>query len=223
MFKIYTFDKINSTNDLAKNYPINSIIVAKEQTRGRGRFQRKWDSNKGGLWFSLVLKPKKPLFHYTFIASLAVMKALPIKANIKWPNDIIYSNKKICGILTESFSFGSEVDKVIVGIGVNINNSISSALKDIAISLKEIKGKVYDLHRLLNKVLSNFQVYDKLDYASLLEQYKSNCYLLGKEIEANTINKKIKGKAIDIDKEGCLVMETSKGILHLQEGDVSIL
>ena len=114
MFKIHKFKRVASTNNTAEKYPIDSVIIAEEQTKGRGRFNREWNSGKGGLWVSIVVKPVRKLCEYTFIASLAVFEAVKTEADnidIKWPNDLYYKKKKLCGILTEVVSAGNKVEK----------------------------------------------------------------------------------------------------------------
>ena len=131
MYKIYHFKSLPSTQDKAKEFAkkglSNVIIIADVQTRGRGRFKRKWYSSKGGLWMSILLKPStiQNLQYLTFSAAVAVVKAikkiLNLNIKIKWPNDVHYNGKKLCGILTEGI-FGKE-NHVVVGIGVNVNQN----------------------------------------------------------------------------------------------------
>jgi BirA family biotin operon repressor/biotin-[acetyl-CoA-carboxylase] ligase len=220
---ITKFDVVASTNDIAKDYPFGYVVVAEEQTKGKGRFGRKWDSGKGGLWFSIVILPRRKLFEYTFIASLAVFEGVGVeKAEIKWPNDVIYGNKKLCGILSEAVFHGDKAEKIIVGIGLNVNNKIPNELKETAISLKEIKGKNIDKDRLLGKILKNFGKMNSLPFSEILKKYKSKCRMLGKRIKVRTMDKTVKGKAVDIDNEGNLILETKGKKLKLNEGDVSI-
>lgn len=218
MFTIHKFSNVNSTNVQASNFPIGSVIVAKEQSQSYGRFNREWVSSKGGLWFSIVLKPVRKICEYTFVASLAVFDAID-KVEIKWPNDLVYKDKKVCGILTEIISDGNKIEKVIVGIGVNVNNKTP----EIGISIKEITKKELDLDTLLNKILKNFHRIDKLGLDTILRLYKKNCSMLGKYVTVKTLNGKYKGKAIDIDSEGNLLLETKEGIIRLNEGDASIV
>ena len=121
MFKIHKFDSVDSTNEEGKKFGYNSVIVSSVQVKGKGRFKREWESKKGGLWFSIVLEPTRELFEYTFIASLAVLKGAGV-GGIKWPNDVVYEGKKLCGILSESVISGDRAEKMIIGIGMNVNN-----------------------------------------------------------------------------------------------------
>lgn len=221
MFKIHRLDSVESTNSLARNYGYGNVIVASIQTKGKGRFSRDWNSPKGGLWFSIVVKPERRDFEYTFIASLAVLSALGV-GEIKWPNDIVCSNKKLCGILSELISEGNKC-KIIVGIGINVNNRIPKDLKEKAISLSEIKGKKVNLDSLLNKIIKKFEELSKVDFKRILIDYKKNCSTLGKNINVKTLKGEISGKAIDIEHDGNLILEVKGKRVKLYEGDVSIL
>ena len=116
-YKIFHFKSLTSTQDKAKEFSkkrlSNVVIISDIQTKGRGRFKRKWYSNSGGLWLSILLKPKDTgnLQYLTFAAAVAVVRSIKkitnLNTNIKWPNDVHYKVKKLCGILTEGI-FGKE-------------------------------------------------------------------------------------------------------------------
>jgi BirA family transcriptional regulator, biotin operon repressor / biotin---[acetyl-CoA-carboxylase] ligase len=222
MFNICKFDIVDSTNDVAKDHPIGDVIVAKEQRKGKGRFGREWISGKGGLWVSLIVEPKRRLFEYTFIASLAVLNNIG-EGEIKWPNDILVDRKKLCGILSEGIFQGNATKKIIIGVGVNVNNKIDEKIKELAISLKDKKGKQIKLEKLLEDILKKFIEIDKLGSEEILKMYKENCGTIGKNIRVKTINGTVIGKAVDIDEEGRLLLKTEKEIIRLEEGDISII
>ena len=122
-YQLQRFDKLDSTNDwLKRNYASQmdgSVILAKQQTKGRGRFERTWESNED-LTFSILYKQAFP---YPIIFPLALVKALEsfgMQAMIKWPNDILLNGKKVCGILIETVYEGSQKAAMIVGIGINV-------------------------------------------------------------------------------------------------------
>ena len=163
--KIYKFTSLASTQDKAKYFAkrglSNVVVIADIQTKGRGRFKRKWYSEKGGLWMSILLKPNnvENLQYLTFAAAVAIVKSIKkitnLNTNIKWPNDVHYKGKKLCGILTEGI-FGKD-SYVVVGIGVNVNQSkFSDEVKDIATSLKIIKNKHSDIKNLMKNITENF-------------------------------------------------------------------
>ena len=219
MFKIYKFKEVDSTNKTAEEYTVDSVIIAEKQNKGRGRFKREWVSGKDGLWISIVVNPVRKLCEYTFIASLAVFEAIESEVDIKWPNDIYYKGKKLCGILTEVVSTGNKIDKAIIGIGLNLNNTHPKE----GISLKEIKKKEIDKEEILKNILKNFKRISDLDLMTILRKYKKHCTMLGTKVKVKTLKGTFEGKAIDIDYEGNLLLETKESIKRLNEGDTSIL
>lgn len=220
MFKIYHFDKVNSTNDKAKDFPKNSVIIADEQTKGKGRFKREWSSSKGGIYLSIVL-PKSNASYLTFIAAVSACKAIKdiygLKTIIKWPNDLIYNKKKLCGILTKVG------DKSIVGIGVNTNNIIPKPLEKKASSLNKIIGKKINNKKIINKLLNHFEKYLKLiqnkKYSKIINDWKDNSFL-GSKVKVKTINKTYSGIAYDIDKDCFLIVKSKGKKIRVVEGDV---
>ena len=128
-YKIHHFKSLASTQEKAKEFSRKGLsdiaVIADIQTEGRGRFKRKWVSGKGGLWMSILLKPKNTenLQYLTFAAAVSVFNSIKkisnISTKIKWPNDLHYKGKKLCGILTEGI-FGKD-NFVVVGIGLNTN------------------------------------------------------------------------------------------------------
>ena len=164
-YKTYHFKSLTSTQDKAKEFSKNGIsnivIIADIQTKGRGRFKRKWHSSKNGLWMSILLKPKNAgkIQYLTFIASITVVKAIEkiceLKTNIKWPNDIHYKKKKLCGILTEGI-FGKE-NYAVVGIGLNVNQTkFPVEIENSSSSLRIIKRRIFDTKRINKIILDEF-------------------------------------------------------------------
>ena len=177
--KIIRFAKINSTQDYAKKIagksPAGTIVLAEKQTSGRGQFERTWSSSKGGLYFSVILKPEIDIkSHPAQIPALtikmadAIIDALKIKNPkifIKPPNDIMVRtrdegrrtrDKKIAGILTESSVTCDKIDWIVIGVGVNINNKIPKGLKNIAVSLKEIRKKNGNIKKIFKEIVKKF-------------------------------------------------------------------
>ncbi|BBE31273.1 biotin--[acetyl-CoA-carboxylase] ligase [Tepiditoga spiralis] len=156
------FQKINSTNTyLKENYqkfPSESVVWAEEQTSSYGRRGNSWTSSKGGLWFSTIFKPKKrPMnpWHYVRLYSLTIYDIITkynVNCKIKWPNDILIDNKKVCGILSEAIYKGKNIEAIIVGVGLNVNNKIDGDLKNIGISLSEITSREFNLKKLLSEI-----------------------------------------------------------------------
>ncbi|MCF8008577.1 MAG: biotin--[acetyl-CoA-carboxylase] ligase [Halanaerobiales bacterium] len=238
---IIYFDSVASTNQTALNFDSNSrsngiVIIADEQTKGRGRLDRKWFSPKGkGLWFSIIISSFKDIEYInllTFIAGLAVnktFKSMKIDTDLKWPNDIMYKNKKICGILAQFKSTGNKVKKVVVGIGINVNqDSFPVDLKKFSISLKNIKGNKVDRAKLLTEILNNFSIYFKLfnnkEYKKVTGMWKKEMKLLNKNVVIKKSNgNRINGTVIDITDKGELVLKKEDGSIKTYiAGDISI-
>jgi len=165
--------KVDSTNNFAKKLARygaaeGTVVVAEEQTAGRGRHGRKWFSPKGGLYFSIILRPKVKVNEavgIVVVAGLAAVKVLSedygLKVEVKWPNDVLLDGKKVCGILAEMSSVGEEVNYVVVGIGINVNSVIAKdfpeELKPIAASLREKLKRKVALEPLLKRYLEKFE------------------------------------------------------------------
>ena len=173
---IIHFDDIDSTNIKAKelaqkNIEDGSIIIAEKQTLGSGRFNRKWVSPNGGLWFTLVLRPTIPPTEapkITQIAAASIYKTLMdfnINTTIKWPNDILLNNKKLCGILAEMKCDMDSVHYLTLGIGMNINineSDFDESIKSTATSLKIQYNKQFERSEILAGFLNHFEtLYNK--------------------------------------------------------------
>ena len=204
-------ETVKSTNTWLSNFFLNigDEVLAIKQTEGKGRRGNTWDSDYGGLYFSLVSPNNKLL---PFITGISVVESLvEVKDNIqlKWPNDIIINGKKLGGILCESYG-----NYTIVGIGLNISNNI---LLSDAISLKDIN---YNLDRLdfIYSFKLNFNDNLSLSSEKILEKYTKLDFLIGKKIGWN------KGSGIvkSIDVDGSLIVEVSDKIVHLYSEEVSI-
>lgn len=156
----YFYEEIPSTNSHAKKLTKNEslhgvLIVADHQSEGRGQYDRQWKTNAGqNLTFSLILEPPNAerLILLTLACALAIEEALAEVVRtpciIKWPNDILCEGKKLCGILTETVFSGNVLDRVVVGIGLNVNQTnFGDELADTAVSLKQIAGGKQDLSR----------------------------------------------------------------------------
>lgn len=144
-----------------------TLILADHQLQGRGQYQRAWEADPSeNLTFSLIFEPKdqKRLTVLTLACTLAVAdvcgEQIGSELKIKWPNDVLYKNKKVCGILTEAIYNGSVLDRVIVGIGININQAFfSDELSNKATSLSIINKKKYSREQILASVLTKIEYY----------------------------------------------------------------
>ena len=234
-YKIHHFKSLTSTQDKAKEFAkkglSNIVILADIQTKGRGRFKRKWHSDKGGLWFSILINPKhieRPQY-LTFIAAVAVaitIKKTGINAKIKWPNDIHFNDRKICGILTEGI-LGKE-NYFSIGIGVNINQkTFPKEIKTTATSLRILKNKNFDKNNIMEEILNKFfrlynDFYNKNKFHEIIKLWKQSSDTIGKQVIVMTHQKKIIGKAIDIDDDCNLIIESNNKKIRIIEGDVTV-
>lgn len=246
--RIVFLDSIDSTNFKAKElaskgYQSGTVVVADEQTAGRGRLGRNWYSPAGtGLWLSIILRPDIPPLDsplLTVIASLAVYESLlvlekepaaPEQHNntlqIKWPNDILMDGKKLAGILTE-LSLGSKINYAVVGIGINVNQEeFPAELSGIATSLRREYNKEIDRLELFKKILISFErYYFRLlnnDGPQLVKEWKGRMNIIGKEVSIHDNERIYQGRVLDIAEQGELILESGGEIFHFWAGDVSL-
>ncbi len=223
---IYHFESIKSTNDKAYSLAEEGaqegvIVVAETQTKGKGRVGRSWESPRGGIYFSLVLKPDletDEIPTITLVAALSMVKAIKktakLEALIKWPNDIIAGGKKICGILTEIKAQPDKVDFLVLGIGVNVNVS-KEKLPEVGGSIDELSGNKVRRADLIKTFLEFFEkdyfLLNKNGFKALRDDCKKNSLVLGKKVKIEERHKKIEGLAEDIDEKGALILRTKDG------------
>ncbi len=237
---IYHYETIASTNDRAyelaeEGAPEGTLVVAESQTKGKGRVGRTWVSPKGGgIYMSLILRPDietDEIPTLTLIAALDMVKAIEdvssLSSMIKWPNDILIDNKKVCGILTEIKAQPDMVDFMVLGIGINVNTA-KQKLPPEGTSLRNEKGESINRIQVIKSFLENFEKdYIKLGkkgFASLRDECKKYSLVLDKKIKIEEHNRKIEGIAKDIDEKGVLIVKTKSGKLErIFSGDVFLL
>ncbi|WP_299226877.1 biotin--[acetyl-CoA-carboxylase] ligase [Sulfurihydrogenibium sp.] len=237
--KYLYFEEIDSTNIQAKreNYEDGTVIFAESQTAGKGRKNRKWHSHKGlGLYFTIVLKPDievNYLSHFGLLFNYSVFKVLRNYVNgeikIKWPNDIYLNGKKIAGFLIESSLENNSISKLIVGVGINVNQSIKDFeedIKEVATSLKIEEGKTFSRKEIFLEILQQIEK----DYLKFIKEK----YLDIKKIEENLLwlNQDVMiledgktillGKLICLNEDGSLMLKTDEGLKFVYVGDLSI-
>ena len=236
---VYAFDKIDSTNVYARSLRESdsahgTLIVADEQTAGKGRQGRVWKSQKGmNLLFSLVLRPKIPhdrVRLLPFAAGLAVADAIEqttgCNVECKWPNDLLVGGKKVAGMLIESTVQNEAITNVILGIGVNVNQTQFPAELN-ATSLHIHTGKDIDRVRLLCAVLEEVeQRYEQLEHFSprmILDEWKQRAPMFGSMITLVEHGSPLKATAVDIAADGALVIEELNGARReVLAGDVTL-
>lgn len=230
---IHYFKEVDSTNDVAKYLAENgaeegTVVVAEIQNRGKGRMGKTWISPPGGVWMSIILRPDIPTSkapQLTLVTGVAVAETLKKELNldvgIKWPNDILIGNKKVCGILTEVNANINKINYVIVGIGIDMNVDVPLLPPDLqegATSLKneldtEINGAI-----LVQKFLLNLEkLYNQFTsgkFPDILNEWRFLSKTIGRKVEVRTRGKTIRGDAIGINKDGILILELDDGSLR---------
>lgn len=236
-------DTIDSTSLRARvlageGAPEGTLVAAEMQTGGRGRMGRTWSSPKGqGLWFSLVLRPKRlPEEAYQVVvpAALAVaagiLQTTGLKAGIKWPNDILLKGRKVCGLLAEFQGQRDWTDFIILGIGVNVHQKeadFPEDLHDTAVSLAASTRQAFRRMDLAAAILEafeeRFQVLQQQGLTGLLEEYRAHSVTVGHPVQVLDGQRRFDAYALDIAEDGGLVVRLEDGqerVLHA--GEVSI-
>ncbi len=239
--KIIHFKEIDSTNEEIKRQiktdcPTGLVCTAEKQLNGKGRLGRTWLSEFGkGIWTSILLRPEispMEVTCITLISGLAVAKSIKnitgLNASIKWPNDILVNDKKVCGILTEMSAQAENIDYIIIGIGVNVNNlEFPEEIAYKATSLCKELGKEVSRSKLLKEILYNLEIYTDefvADFSSnLIEKYKDNCITIGRKVSVIRKGVEVSGIATDITKSGALIIKTDDSEkLEVSSGEVTV-
>ena len=225
------FEQIDSTNikakELAKNNAENgTIVISEAQNCGSGRFNRIWTSPKGGIWFTIILRPQLPPTEAPKITQIAAasmhkaLKELNINTTIKWPNDLLLNDKKICGILSEMKCDMDRVHYLVVGIGLNVNidsESFDDALINTASSLKIEMKQEFQRSKILSKFLNIFEeLYESflnnLDLSETVLICRKNSNLIGKKAKLITYNNEEIVTCIGLSDTGDLIVKDSNNI-----------
>jgi len=214
-----------------------TVIVAGAQTRGRGRLGREWISPGGGLWFSIILRPRvspRDAPKLTLMMSVAVAKTLnrlfDLGAEIKWPNDVLVNGKKVCGILTETSTKGESLNFAVVGVGLNANFSLHDFPADLrgsSTTLKvELKREIERetlLRSLLEETEHYYNMFTQGRFHAILTEWKRFSQFLGSYVRVTSFDEKFEGWATDIDENGALIVKLrDKTTRKVVSGDVTI-
>jgi len=240
---IRVFEQTSSTNDAIEKLARDgvkegAVVFAEAQTRGRGRLGRKWISPaRKGLWFSVLLRPELPphaATQLTVASAIAVRNAIEeqtgLKTEIKWPNDILVSGKKVAGILTELSAELDRIKYVLVGIGVDVNLSATdfpAELRTQASSLKIELGKPVARTELAAAILRELdREYCRVlagDFAAVASDWEQHCATLGQRLVIHLGDRRVCGRAESLGEDGALLLRTEHG--HLERivgGDVML-
>jgi BirA family biotin operon repressor/biotin-[acetyl-CoA-carboxylase] ligase len=222
---LFYFPEVTSTMDIAKDMarkgcPDFTVVVAERQEKGRGRLNRVWRSAQGGLYFTMVLRPRLPLVlssRVGFCASMTLArllrKAYDIEAVVKWPNDILVHERKLVGMLIEMEAEADRIHFMNIGLGVNANNDLSPS-EPQAVSLKKILGKEISRKELLSGFLDEFEdEIKKTAFENAISDWKRFTLTLNRYVRVVTGRDAIEGLAVDVDENGALILKTGDGSL----------
>lgn len=234
-WKISKFSEVSSTQDLAKEYVrremlLNSVFVAETQTEGRGRHGRIWHSSKGGLYMTVILKLEGKICLLPILAGVAVTEAIKnitgIETWLKWPNDIYVHNRKVGGILAESSWRNNDLSFILLGIGVNVNNTLSGHEREATSISLELNSKV-NINKLMLHILEKLSQY--LPYLEskpvyIIQEWRKYNKTLGRNVEVLLDSGDIiRGLASDINEDGSLVVNTRFGVKKIISGSLKTI
>jgi len=228
---------VSSTMDAAKEEAASgategTVVVAREQTCGKGRLGREWINPPGVIAFSILLRPEmNNLLRLTMVASLATSRAIDtitgLSTSIKWPNDVLLNGRKVSGILTQSAFRKRVVDWAIIGIGINVNFDPTKyeAISESATSLSNELGREVSQLDVIAQVLNEFE----MCYLALCngepihEQWQARLETLGKVVRIKAAKHILEGLAESVDDDGALLLRQNDGkLLQITAGDVTL-
>jgi BirA family biotin operon repressor/biotin-[acetyl-CoA-carboxylase] ligase len=220
---IHYFDEVDSTMDIArelarKQCPHFTVVIAGRQKKGRGRLKRSWLSSDGGLFFTIVIRPKIPPVlssRVNLAASMILVQTLRnlfnINAMVKWPNDVLVDGRKISGILSEMEAEIDRVNFISIGIGVNVNND-PTPHEPLATSLKKILGKEIPRIEVLKAFLDRFEhAVNNAEFDNVVAEWKKYTETLNRHVRIVTTNEVVEGLAVDVDDNGALILKLADG------------
>jgi len=235
------FDRLDSTNAYLLNqhpHPSGTVVWADFQSAGRGRLGRSWIApREEALLFSVYLKihdGAAPLYIYPFLSAVGVLEALktfvsPAWLALKWPNDVLLYNKKICGILVQSKTRSAKSTAIIIGIGLNINQNANFFQPDLpfAGSLYSITGKKFDrqaiLVELIRSIDQNLAELTNSGAGAILQKWRAYCPYLGQDIKIDDGKNIHAGIFMDITENGGLILQSGRECRTFHAGDVTIV
>ncbi|MFA9556177.1 biotin--[acetyl-CoA-carboxylase] ligase [Evansella sp. AB-rgal1] len=240
MFQRVVYETVVDSTQTIANKLINegiqsgTIVVANEQTGGKGRLGRSWHSPENtGVWMSLILQPEIEIRHapqLTLVMAVAVVRAITnvtnLEGKIKWPNDILLNGKKVSGILTEMQADPDRIKSVVIGIGLNVNQQeFPEELSEIATSLSIESRKLYNRTEMIVQIVKEFewlyQVYLEKGFLFIKPLWELHSMTIGKRVNIHTMREVIVGIAKGIDEDGVLIVTDQDGVdQRIISGDI---
>lgn len=242
--KIFFYETIDSTNTVAtglaeKGEVEGAVVISDCQNKGRGRLGRHWVSPPGAnIYMSVLLRPDIELKNATLLTimaavacTVALRRVTDLTVTIKWPNDLIVSDKKLGGILTEMRITRKKIEYAITGIGINVNmdsDALPDAIKEIATSAKMETGKLHSRTEIITEILNEinhwYSILKEKRRRELLTQWKQLTSTLGRKVKIILGKETLTGLAESIDDEGMLILRLPSGALRvIRDGDLTIL
>ena len=242
----YYFDSIDSTQKQALKMaddPANNgtIIIAARQTGGKGRSGREWISPKGGIWFSIILQPHSDISITTLFpiaSSLALSysleKTFKISPELKWPNDLTIHGKKVAGMLVDASLESNRIENLVLGVGINFDVDTKQIEKTLCdspnfygvASLCKQKNTTRPIHLVQTFLMEFEKIYESLhakQTKKIISEWTKRSSTIGKIVELDTTNGKIKGRAVKIDEDGALMVSHNNKTIRIVAGDITHL
>ena len=223
--RVVYLPEASSTMDIAKELarkgcPAYTVVIAGRQTQGRGRMRRVWNSEEGGLYFTVVLRPRIPVLwssRVNFLAALTLAGVLRgdygVDAGLKWPNDILVQGRKLSGLLSEMESEGDQVNFINVGIGLNVNNR-PPKITPPAVSLKALLGRAVFRRDILARFLDELEQRIRTEpWDTVIPEWKACSVTLNRPVRIVTAGEDIRGVAVDVDESGALLLRQADGTM----------
>ena len=223
---------------LAEKGKIDAVVIAEQQSGGRGRMKRKWLSPRGGVWVSVVLKPAVPTVTSTmlpFVAAIAVCDAIKEATNLavtlKWPNDVMVEGKKVAGILLDLSAEAETVNYAVIGIGINANVDTTKlkidregrpAVTSLADELGHDVNRLQLAKMLLEKIERFYLALEKNGPAAIIAEWRKRSDMMGKKVDVIQQDKRYDGVAADVNDDGSLRLRTARGNMNVTSGDVLV-
>ena len=235
ILNIMRYKRISSTNTKAKTLaekgaPEWTVLVSDVQTQGRGRSGRTWKSPKGGLWFSIIIRPRIPidripLLQFLFSNGLrrGIEEAYQVESKVKWPNDLVINWKKLAGILIETKISGPELQYAIVGVGVNVNLT-TEELPTGATSIFLESKKRFSLEKTLSSILAVLrEQYEGLgEEKTVVDDWWKHCAHRIRPVMIETGNGKVRGKSVGVNPDGSIIIQTETGNVTVADGTLRL-
>lgn len=229
--QIKLLDRTVSTQEDARELaeagaPEGTLVISEEQTGGRGRMGRKFHSPRGkGIWMSLILRPKQPLHltqQLTLLTGVAVCRAIGksagVQTQIKWPNDILYQGKKVCGILLESTAEDGRIRYCVAGIGISVNlkeTDFPEELRSVATSVRMAGGNVVNRTELIQTIMQEMEVlyelYNEQGFEPIASAWEALSGTVGREVRVQSGQGDFTGTATGLNKDGALMVRSDAG------------